>query len=281
MKPELHRQVKLCSDLRSAAIECIAETVGHLEENKTSEAEALSLLISALRRRGIDNYWYPSGGSVGSKQFGCVVVFDTAAQPRRTAFSSARTLASSEEVCWEGLGYFYSSPLSVAQDGRQVWGDFGATVYLGESSTARTFVRGVWNLSCELLSFATCRGTKTTKDLLGRFEKLASARGMENVAESETGPSMGAARFNIGHSYPWERLAKREFVDEDTDVSLAGRLWTIEPRVESTRYGNGAVSFHRVFALNREEIIVLPDCERLFRTVNMEWVLDPVVESTL
>lgn len=285
----LERQISLCSELRRISIAAVVETVNALREGSTSERQALNLLVGSLYNHGITDYWYPAGEDNGAKQFGCIVVFDTKSGRKRTAFSNARTLISSTRIKWEGLGYFYVSPQKLTELGEIVWGDFACSVYTGKSSNVKSFFSRSWHLSESLLNAVSKSANMSTCKLFMLYQSYARNFGIKNIAMSKVGPTVGASSINIGHSFPWVSdvqtaditgefmnalRKKRIFIDNSSDISLRGRIWTLEPRDHAQHYPFGAISFHRLFAVKGSSLIKLPDQDELFRSIGMDWIFE-------
>ena len=285
----LERQISLCSELRRNSIKAIIETVNELREGITTEREALDILIKSLRNHQVTDYWYPVGEAKGSKQFGCIVAFDTKSSKKRTAFPNARTLISSEKIRWEGLGYFYVSPQRLTQRGEIIWGDFGSSVYTKESQVIKSFFIKSWNLSEKLLSVVSQSKNSTTGELFKAYQSFARTLGIKNIAMSKVGPTIGASNFNIGHSFPWISGVKasqvtpqfmnflhqkRIFIDSSSNIPLQGKIWSLESRDHARGYPYGTISFHRLFAIKETSFIKLPDHNEFFDAIGMNWIYE-------
>jgi len=167
-------------------------------------------------------------------------------------------------------------------------GDFAATVYLGHDPGIRTQFRKRWALQERLLSYLKKSPEATTRDLYWSYIKNSSDLHLQNIAISLTGPLVGQANTNIGHSFPLEvfpssasprdiaRLCSdsRIFVDGSTNIPLRGKLWSIESRDRDLRYQHGAISFHDVIEATHLGIVPITDCLSFFEEVGMSWIMD-------
>lgn len=289
-RSELHRQE--CLRLRKAAILAIKDCVLWLEQGSKSEAEATEFLVSRLALYGVSSYWYPSGEAADpqTQQRGTIIAFDTEAHPQRTLFQNARSLLPLRSNCWEGIGYFYASPFSTfSVTGGVVGalGDFAATIYLGHDQGIMNQFRKRWALQEKLLSYLKKNPEATTRYLYNTYTKISSDLGLENIAISLTGPLVGQANTNIGHSFPLEvspgsvpleDIARRcsdsrIFVDGSTNIPLRGNLWSVESRDRSVGYQYGSISFHDVVEATNLGIVPMTDFLSFFGEVGMNWVI--------
>ena len=276
----LEHQVRCCGQVRERALAALSETVHALRLGETSEHAALDIFAAELARRGVGSYWYPAGEAAGSFQSGCIVAFDTAAFPPRTAFSNARHQAASDKVLWEGFGYFYASPQVLMPGGLVAWGDVACTIYLGKDPSVRAAVRDGWQRNKAVLGQLGEIGTPTTLDLFRLNAAESEGRGLVNIAWSQSGEG-----HNLGHHFPVATAASlddpavrdlpsaRCYVDGGTDRPLSAGLWTYEARDRSVHYPTGAVGFHEIVTAQAGRVIRLPSCRRLLESVGMDWVM--------
>lgn len=274
------RQIRACGDVRTHALEALAETVMRLQIHRTSEREAVTYLARELAARGVSSHWYPAGEEAGSDQSGCIVAFDTAGAITRTAFTNGRLQAASGDVLWEGFGYFYLSPQVLTPDGLVGWGDIGCTVYTGSDPAVQTAVRTVWGRNQAVLESLAAAPAPTTLDVFALNTEESAKRGLTNIAWSLSGNG-----YNIGHDFPRAHATsledphvhalprRRRYIDGITNRLLAEALWTYEARDRSEGYPLGAVQFHEILTMVDGEIIRLPSYERILPQIGMGWVM--------
>lgn len=281
----------LCQKLRASSIRVLADVIGSLRVGVTTEVEALMAVQAGLAAYGITDYWYPAGEAEGITQNGVILVFDTAEQPKRTAFASGRSISASAAARWNGTGYFYVSPQQVDVDtGQLVWGDFGCSVYLGDSENIREYYRRSWQLSQSVISGIRDGELKTTLDVVAAYERASRMFGVQNIAWSATGTTSAyGGPLNIGHSFPdvgWLKSThlspaemedirgRRVFLDGISDIPLMNSLWSLESRDSSSDYPYGCISFHRLFCLLDGNFTLLADASDLFELIGMRWMCE-------
>ena len=294
---------RLCAELRKRAASAVGQCILEFVTTSRSERECTDLLQIALHDWGISDHWYPVGLNIGGgyNPRGSMVLFDTSDEPTRSSLPNFRDALPREDQRWEGQGYIYVSPFSIAIEGSHsffvVFGDFGSSIYVGTDKATIAHLRGAYDRTEWLLHWTMDKRSLSAADLYAHYKGNAVQGNLSNVALSiSSSGTQQDPSTNIGHNFPLVLCTSRDkgfarssveyakvfasrsrsFIDLSTKTSVGMGLWTLESRETRPDFRYGMISFHRLFTAGDSAVAI--NDHRLYRDffsmIGMRWIFD-------
>ncbi len=258
-----------------------------------SEVDLRDAWLNEMRKNNdlLPDGWYdPPPHGIG-------VLFSTEADPKRANYDSLRTLENwpQNNITLDretGIMYVYASPVD-RQTG--IIGDFGMTIYLGQSSGYINHLKNCMRMNLEI--FNQVAVGMTMKEVAQLAGGLFIANNLTNNVTSVTDP----AGVNIGHTVPasyedwtvdeikaiqsmpdkWQKTisSKRVFVSGKESFEInPGTAFTLEPRL--TVYQNTKTpmsSFHTIIVFNPDgSKELLTNFSEIFTGIGMDYMNEVV-----
>jgi hypothetical protein len=289
-------KLEICKSTRKIAADSLYTVLKKLLQSKNPISEVM-LRDAWLEEMRKNNNIFPDGWYT-PPPFGVSILFANDENVERVNYKNIRV-----EEKWPrddiylniktGLAYFFASPVDKEMG---IIGDFGVTLYFGESPEIKNLLKLCYSLDQKIFDYAQI-GMKFS-DITAFAKKLFEKYRLSNEIVSIT----DKAKVNIGHTIPasyeswnkkeksllhqgesnWVKVKdmiskKRVFVnDSETFIIKPGMAITIEPRpkIINKSYLPSSLSYHTI-AFFRENGTkeLLADFEELFTLAGMDYMI--------